>query len=90
MKRQKYDLYIGVAFTFIIIASTFLIYGFEGIFFLLLLCFQYNIAKSLWQKDSRVANTIALLLLPILLLCYVLPKTVKNTIQAIGNANDGK
>lgn len=87
MKRKKCDLYTGWALTALIIISFFQLAGITGIAVLLYLGLRFSIAITLWRKKSRIAKIIGVLLVPELLFCYFLPKSVKNTIQILRHKN---
>lgn len=84
MKTQRLDLFLGLAVLLLIAVGAFVTNGATGLLYVAWAWAHAALALFLWQKRSRAAKVLAVLLVPaILLTALFLPREFRRAIRSI-------
>jgi hypothetical protein len=83
MKMLSLEFVIGLNLVILIAVVTFIARGFDGVLYVAMLWGVGCLVLFLWEKKSRAAKVLAVILMPAVLLTYLLPRKLKRAIQHI-------
>lgn len=86
MKMLSLEFVIGLNLVLLIAVVTFIARGLDGVLYVAMLWGVGCLVLFLWEKNSRAAKVLAVILMPALLLTYLLPRKLKRAIQHIEKA----